>query len=45
MDDIGQGTRIVGAGEGDQLIIGGEEYVYSMDQSAFVNGDDSITFG
>ena len=47
-DDILKGTRIVNAGEGDQLIIGGEEYVFDANQSAFISNtdpNDSITFG
>jgi hypothetical protein len=44
--DLGKGVRITGAGEGDQLIIGGEEYVYNDNQQAFISGHgDTIHFG
>ncbi|MEA5443885.1 hypothetical protein [Cyanobium gracile] len=44
--DIGNGTQIFGAGDGDLLIIGGEEYSYDIDQSSFISSaGDSITFG
>ncbi len=44
-DDIGMGTEIFGAGDGDLLIIGGEEYVFDSDQMSFTTDDDTITFG
>ncbi len=44
-DDIGMGTEIFGAGDGDLLIIGGEEYVFDSDQMSFISDDDTITFG
>ncbi|MCP9798815.1 hypothetical protein [Cyanobium sp. Lug-B] len=46
--DIASGTVITGAGEGDELIIGGSEYVFSAADSAFISTTDpgdSITFG
>ena len=44
--DLGVGTQIFGAGDGDLLIIGGEEYTFDDSQTAFIsNQDDSITFG
>lgn len=44
--DIGSGTQIFGAGDGDLLIIGGEEYTFDTSQTAFIsNQGDSITFG
>lgn len=44
--DIGSGTQIFGAGDGDLLIIGGEEYTFDSSQTAFIsNQGDSITFG
>ncbi len=44
--DLGTGTVITGAGEGDLLIIGGEEYVFDNSKQAFISGsNDSISFG
>jgi hypothetical protein len=44
--DIGTGTQIFGADTGDLLIIGGEEYAFDTEQSAFISSQgDSITFG
>lgn len=44
--DIGNGTQIFGAGDGDLLIIGGEEYAFDYSQTAFISTQgDSITFG
>jgi Ca2+-binding RTX toxin-like protein len=44
--DIGSGTQIFGAGDGDLLIIGGEEYTFDTSQTAFISTQgDSITFG
>lgn len=44
--DIGSGTQIFGAGDGDLLIIGGEEYSFDYSQTAFISTQgDSITFG
>ncbi|KEF41554.1 MAG: hypothetical protein ER33_10740 [Cyanobium sp. CACIAM 14] len=46
--DIGHGTQIFGAGDGDLLIIGGEEYAFksSDDGGYFISSHgDSITFG
>ena len=44
--DLGVGTQIFGAGDGDLLIIGGEEYTFDDSQTAFIsNQGDSITFG
>ncbi|MCP9834882.1 MULTISPECIES: hypothetical protein [unclassified Cyanobium] len=44
--DIGNGTQIFGAGDGDLLIIGGEEYAFDYSQTAFISAQgDSITFG
>lgn len=43
---LGKGVVITGAGTGDLLVIGGEEYVYNANESAFISKtDDSITFG
>lgn len=44
--DIGNGTQIFGAGDGDLLIIGGEEYSYDGSEMAFISSsNDSIIFG
>jgi hypothetical protein len=46
--DIASGTVITGAGEGDELIIGGNEYIFNAAESAFISTTDpgdSITFG
>ncbi|WP_216899857.1 hypothetical protein [Synechococcus sp. CCY 9618] len=44
--DLGKGVVITGAGNGDRLVIGGEEYVYNADNSAFISStNDSVTFG
>lgn len=44
--DLGNGTQIFGAGDGDLLIIGGEEYTFDTSQTAFISTQgDSITFG
>lgn len=44
--DIGRGTQIFGADDGDLLIIGGEEYSFDSSHTAFIsNQGDSITFG
>ncbi len=44
--DLGSGTQIFGAGDGDLLIIGGEEYTFDYSQTAFISTQgDSITFG
>ncbi|MCP9785119.1 hypothetical protein [Cyanobium sp. N5-Cardenillas] len=44
--DLGTGTQIFGAGDGDLLIIGGEEYASDYTQTAFISTQgDSITFG
>jgi hypothetical protein len=46
--DIASGTVITGASEGDELIIGGTEYLYNAAESAFISTtdpNDSITFG
>lgn len=46
--DIGNGTQIFGADDGDLLIIGGEEYSFqsSEDGGYFISSqNDSITFG
>jgi Ca2+-binding RTX toxin-like protein len=44
--DIGNGTQIFGAGDGDLLIIGGEEYSFDTSQTAFISTKgDSISFG
>lgn len=44
--DIGSGTQIFGAGDGDLLIIGGEEYTFDTSQTAFISTKgDSMTFG
>jgi hypothetical protein len=44
--DLGNGTQIFGAGDGDLLIIGGDEYAFDTSQTAFISiQGDSITFG
>jgi hypothetical protein len=44
--DIGSGVVISGAGDGDLLLIGGEEYVFNSDEGLFISSDnDTITFG
>ncbi|MCT0207154.1 hypothetical protein [Synechococcus sp. CS-1332] len=44
--DLGNGTQIFGAGDGDLLIIGGEEYSFDTSQTAFISTKgDSFTFG
>jgi hypothetical protein len=44
--DFGSGVVISGAGDGDLLLIGGEEYVFNSDEQAFISSDnDTITFG
>lgn len=44
--DLGNGTQIFGAGDGDLLIIGGEEYKFDTSQTAFISTKgDSFTFG
>jgi hypothetical protein len=45
--DLGNGTQIFGADDGDLLIIGGEEYKFDTSQTAFIStkSGESITFG
>ncbi|MBD2550663.1 hypothetical protein H6G65_13925 [Microcystis elabens FACHB-917] len=43
--DLASGTVITGASEGDELIIGGTEYVYNSEQNAWITDGDTITFG
>jgi hypothetical protein len=45
-DLLGNGNRIIEADDGDMLIFGGEDtYTFDTTDNAFVNGDDSISFG
>jgi hypothetical protein len=45
MADLGDRITVTGAGDGDLLVIGGEEYVYDSSVSGFVDGTETITFG
>jgi hypothetical protein len=36
---------VTGAGDGDLLVIGGDEYVYDSSANGFVMGSETITFG
>ncbi len=42
---IADGVVVTGAGDGDLLVIGGEEYVYDSDVSGFVGDSETISFG
>jgi hypothetical protein len=44
--DLRKGVVITGAGDGDVLLIGGEEYAFNSDEQAFISShNDTITFG
>jgi hypothetical protein len=43
--DFADRVEITGAGDGDLLVIGGDEYVYEDSVGGFVLGSETITFG